>query len=168
QRRRRFRLHLAGRQRVDYHQLALLRLLRQRRTQRAAFDFLRQREVVAARLRSEDGAALAPQRVSDFADARAAGALLPPRLLARAADVRAVLRLVRAATFRGVRVHHRLPHHVGIHASAKHRVGQIDRADLFVLVVHDIELHGYFLPFFGFSTWATLILCGAIALRMIT
>ena len=53
--------------------------------------------VVAARLRAEHRAALAPQRVADLADAGAAGALLPPRLLAGAADRGAVLGLVRAA-----------------------------------------------------------------------
>ena len=91
------------RQRVDDDQRAVLQLLRQRRAQRAALDLLRQLEVVAARLRPEHRAALAPQRVADLADARAAGALLPPRLLAAAADERAVLRRVRAAALRRVR-----------------------------------------------------------------
>ena len=75
----------------------------QRRAQRAALDLLRQLEVVAARLRPEHRAAVAPQRVADRPDARAAGALLPPRLLAAAADERAVLGRVRAAPLRRVR-----------------------------------------------------------------
>ena len=89
-------------ERVDHHDRAVLQLLRQRRAQRAALDLLRQLVVVAARLRPEHRAALAPQRVADLADARAAGALLPPRLLAAAADERAVLGRVRAAPLRGV------------------------------------------------------------------
>ena len=44
----------------------------------------------------------------------------------------------------------------------------VDGADLLVLVVHDIELHGYFLPFLGFSTCATLSFFSVTALRMIT
>ena len=75
------------RQRVDDDQRAVLQLLGERRAQRAELDLLRQLEVVAARLRTEHRAALAPQRVADLADAGAAGALLPPRLLAAAADV---------------------------------------------------------------------------------
>ena len=46
-----------------------LQLLRERRAQRAAPHLLRQVELVAARLRPEHGAALAPQRVADLADA---------------------------------------------------------------------------------------------------
>ena len=43
------------------------------------------------------------------------------------------------------------------------------RADLLVLAVDDIELHGvYFLPFFGFSTCATLSFFAVTALRTIT
>ena len=42
-----------------------------------------------------------------------------------------------------------------------------DGADLLVLVVHDIELHGYFLPFLGFSACATFSFFIVTALRMI-
>src|SRR5262249_54976508 len=68
-------------------------------------------------------------------------ALLTPRLLAAAAHERAVLRGVRAATPRRVRAHDRFPHEVRIHAPAEHVVAHVDRADLFVLVVYDIQLH---------------------------
>ena len=61
----RLRLDLGGRQRVDDDERAVLHLLRERRAQRAALDLLRQRVVVAARLRPEHRAAMAPQRVAD-------------------------------------------------------------------------------------------------------
>ena len=85
------------RERIDDDHRASPSFCAERRAQRAALHLLRQRVLVAARLRPEHGAALAPERVADLADARAAGALLPPRLLAAAADERAVLRRVRAA-----------------------------------------------------------------------
>src|SRR5439155_24244055 len=87
----RLRLDLLRRQRLDDDHVAVLQLLRERRAQRATLHFLRQPVVVAPRLRPEHGAAVAPQRVADGTHARAAGALLPPRLLAAATDVRAVL-----------------------------------------------------------------------------
>ena len=177
----RLRLDLARGQRVDDDQRAVLQLLRERRAQRAALDLLRQLVVVAARLRAEHGAALAPQRVADLADARAAGALLPPRLLAAAADERAVLRRVRAAALRRVRVHDRFPDQVGRSRGRRTpRRCTSTRADLLVLAVDDIELSwlatvvalsrrpAYFLPFFGFSTCATLIFFAVTALRTIT
>ena len=40
--------------------------------------------------------------------------------------------------------------------------------DFLVLAVDDIELHDYFLPFLGFSTWATLTFLDLIALRIVT
>src|SRR5881397_2575945 len=78
----------------DHH--AIAQLLRERRAQRALLYLLRQLIFVAARLRPEDDATLAPERVPDLAHARAAGALLTPRLLAAAAHERAVLRRVRS------------------------------------------------------------------------
>src|SRR6185503_7583966 len=94
---------------------------------------LRQRKVVTARLRPEHRAALAPQRVADLADARAAGALLPPRLLAAAADRRAVLRRVRTAPLGRVLLHDGAPNQVVLHAPAEHLIVQLQRADLLVL-----------------------------------
>ena len=96
--------------------------------------------VVAARLRPEHRAALAPQRVADLADARAAGALLPPRLLAAAADERAVLRRVRAPPLRRVRVHDRFPDQIGrSRARRTPRRCTSTRADLLVLRCYDVE-----------------------------
>src|SRR5262249_10714576 len=174
-RRRRFGFCLRRGKTVDDDDVAALQLLGQRRAQRAALHLLRQPVVVAARHRPEDGPALAPQRIPDLAHAGAARALLAPRLLAAAADVRAVLRLVRAAPLRRVRVHDRLPHQIAVDAPAEDIVVDLDAADLPVLVVHDIELHwclshfaDYFFPFFGFSTCATLIFFAVSALRTIT
>src|SRR6185436_19176911 len=106
----------------------------------AQLDLARQRVLVAARLRPEHRAALAPQRVADLADTGAAGALLPPRLLARASHVRAGLGGVRAAAFRRVRAHDRGVDQVGLHATAEH-LAEVDRADLLVLLVDDVNLH---------------------------
>src|SRR6185369_9915887 len=99
---RRLALVASRGERVDDGQRAVGELGRERRAEGARFHLARERVVVAARLRPEHRAALAPQRVADLADPRAAGALLPPRLLARSADVGAVLRLVRAAALRRV------------------------------------------------------------------
>src|SRR5205807_8257898 len=82
------------------------------------------------------------QRMADRAHARAAGALLPPRLLAAALHVRAVLRLMRAAPLRRVGVDDRLPYQILVHASAEHIVADVDAADFRVLVGDDINLHG--------------------------
>src|SRR5439155_15934887 len=164
--RRGFGLDLGRRERIDDDDGAVLQLLGERRAERAAADFFRQRVLVAARLRTEDGAAVPPERVADRADARASRALLPPRLLAAPLHVRAVLRLVRAAPLRRVGLDDRLPHQVAVHASAEHVVADVDAADFRVLVVDDVDFH--FLPFFGFSTCATLIRFAATALRMTT
>src|SRR4051812_18969430 len=126
---------------VDDDERAVGQLRRQRRAQRAQLHLARQRVVVAARLRPEHGAALAPQRVADFADAGAAGALLPPRLLARAADVGAVLRRVRALVLLRVLVHDRFPDQVGLDHAAEELVLEIDRADVFFVAVNYIYLH---------------------------
>ena len=75
---------------------------------------------------------------------------------------------MRAAAIGRVGVDHRLPHQVAVDAPAEHLVVDVDGADFLVLVVHDIKLHGYFLPFFGFSTCATLSFFSVTALRMIT
>ncbi len=124
------RLDLGCRQLVDDDQRAVLHLLGQRRAQRAELALSS-----AAGSRSCAAAVRRPCRLcatADFgfrSDARAAGALLPPRLLAAAADVRAVLRLVRAAAFGRVRVHDRRPNQVGLHPPAEHIVADVDAAD---------------------------------------
>jgi hypothetical protein len=79
-----------------------------------------------------------PQRRAARPDLRAAGALLPPRLLAAAADQRPVLGRVRPLPFGGVRPHDRLPDQLGVDPSAEDLVAHIERADLLVVVVHDV------------------------------
>src|SRR5205823_5612366 len=129
------RLHVSDSERVDDEERAVLHLLGERRAQGAACDLLRQLEVIAARGRTKHGATMPPNRVPDRADAGAAGALLPPRLLAAAADERAVLRHVRAATVLGVGVNDRFPDQIAIHTPAEHIVAHVDAADFFVLAV---------------------------------
>src|SRR4029453_12449207 len=107
-RRRRLRLDLADGQRIDHGDCAVAQLLRKRRPQRTLLDLARQLVLVAARLRSEHGAALPPEWIANLTDARAARALLAPRLLARAADERTILRGVRAPPGRRIRAHDRL------------------------------------------------------------
>src|SRR5207244_8184268 len=99
-----------------------------------------QRVLVAAGHRAEHGAALAPQRVSDLADAGAPGALLPPGLLARAADRGPVLRLVRAAALRRVLLRDRFPDKIGVHAAAEDLILEIEGADRLFAQVDDVNL----------------------------
>src|SRR5688572_7955134 len=167
--RRRFRLDLAQHQRIHHDHRAILQLLRDGGAQRPLLHLARQVKVVAARLRAEYGAALAPQRIANLAHPRPAGALLPPRLLAGAAHQRPILRRVRAATVGRIGVHHRLVNQIGLDAAAEHFVTEIDRTDLLVLLIDDVYGHGYFLPFFFTgSTWATLSFLAATALRITT
>src|SRR5262245_21042277 len=70
---------------VDDDDRAVAQLLRERRANGADADLLRQRKLIAARLRPEHGATLAPQRRAARSDLRPAGALLLVRLLAAAA-----------------------------------------------------------------------------------
>src|SRR5262249_50767206 len=81
---------------IDHSEFLVSELGRKRRAERAEDHFLRQIVRVAARLRSVDRAAMAPERRADRADTRPAGALLSPELAARAADFALVLRLVGA------------------------------------------------------------------------
>src|SRR5207237_10165221 len=93
----RFGAGLGGRERVDDHKRPVLNLLCERRDDRAALHFARQRVVVAARRGPEPRAAMAPDRMPDGADPRAARALLLPGLASAAADERAVFRHMGAA-----------------------------------------------------------------------
>src|SRR4029434_7347507 len=98
-----------GLQLVDDDHRAIGELLRQRRANRADAHFLRQREFVAARLRPKHRAALPPKRGAARADLRAPSALLLVRLLAAAADERAILRRVSAAPLRRALPEHPRP-----------------------------------------------------------
>src|SRR4029079_5128782 len=151
---RRLGLHGAGRQGIDHEHVAVAQLLRERGAQGALLDLLRELVVVAPRLRPEGGAALAPEGIADFTDARAAGALLPPRLLAAAAHVRAGLRRVRAAALAGVLPRHRLPDEIGLHAPAEHLVAHFEGADLLVLRIDYVYSHRRCSLALGFGLWA--------------
>src|SRR5262249_55007757 len=70
---------------VDNVQLICFEFLGKRRFQSCAEHLLRQRGLVVARPRTEYGAALAPERVSDFSNARSACTFLAPGFLAAAA-----------------------------------------------------------------------------------
>src|SRR5262249_27579250 len=134
-----------GVQRVDDHERAVGDLRRQRRAQRAQLHLARQRVLVAARLRAAHGAALAPQRIADLADAGAARTLLPPRLLAGAADERAVLRRMGAAALRRVLLDDGFPDEIRLDAPAEHLVVEVQAADGFLVCVYYIDLHGLLL-----------------------
>ena len=178
------------RERVDDRQRPGLHLERQRLAQPAALHLLRQRERVVARLRREHDAALAPERVAQIAHPRAAGALLLPQLLAAARHRGAVLGRVRAAPLAACScttasqmrsVFTRWPNSSSL---------QVDRPDLLVLHVHDINGHNtgsrlttpgshqrarsakrpssYFLPFFFGSSCGCRFGLAAIAFRTTT
>ncbi len=91
----------------------------QRRTQRAHNHFLRQRVVVPSRHRAVHRAAVAPERRTNRADARAARALLLPELSARAADFALVLRLVRSRALSRQIVAHGFVQQVLVHLAPK-------------------------------------------------
>ena len=98
-----------------------------------------------------NGAAMAPDRIPDGADPRAARALLLPGLASAAADERAVFRHMGAAPVGRVRVDHRLPDHRAVHAPAEDLIAELERPDLFVVRVHDIDFHKFSVHSFQFS-----------------
>src|SRR5260221_9468020 len=110
--------------------------------------------VVAGR-RSEDRAAVTVDGRAVAALTGAAGALLPVGLLARAAHFGAVLHLVRALAETGQVVAHRLVDEVLLVGIGEDLFGQVDRADLLVVPVFDVNgRHGYSprFPFFAKRT----------------
>src|SRR5690606_27048309 len=96
---------------------------------------------VVARAGPEHRAAPSPDRVADVAHARAAGALLLPHLLAAASDHAAALGRVRAAARLGLLVPDGFPDEARSHPPAEHLVAQVDRTDLLVLRIDDVESH---------------------------
>src|SRR5688572_29842704 len=93
---------------------------------------------------------MSPQRIADVAHAGACGALLFPGLPPAATDKRAVLARVRAAMLRRIGVHNRLPDERAVDAATEHFVLQLDRADLLVLCVDDVNLHSFQFSVFSF------------------
>src|SRR5262249_7126916 len=113
----------------DDHAL-LTQQLRQHRAQRAAVHLAVDLLLEAARARRERAAAADPERASDRADARAARALLLPRLLARAAHIGAILLRFRArAPGREIR-RYDLVHERFVERDAERRVRELERAAL--------------------------------------
>src|SRR6185437_7433280 len=103
---------------------------------------------VAAGLGAVDGAAVAPQRGADGADAGAAGALLLPELAAGAGDLGAALGLVGAAALGGAPMAHRLPEQLLIDGGGEDLVEQLEAADGVVVEVLDGDRrHGWVLGF---------------------
>src|SRR5258705_7605465 len=84
-------------------------------------------------------AAMAPQRRTNRADARAASALLPPELAARAADFALVLGLVRARAQTAQIPARSFVQQVWIHLRAKHRVGELHLPDLLAIQIDYIH-----------------------------
>src|SRR5277367_598644 len=112
-------------QRIDHGQPLLRQFRGQRGAQRAQKHFLWQRVAVIARLRSVNRSAMAPQRRSNRANARAARALLPPQLAASAAHFALVLGFVGARANLALIPARRLVQQMRIHLRAKNRVGEL-------------------------------------------
>src|SRR5215213_7021831 len=129
------RLRLREDQLLDDDDVTLAQTLRQGRAQRAAAHLLRQRLRPVAGLRPVDVAAALPERRADRRDARPAGALLLPELLARAGNVAAGLRPHGAlAGAREVGLDGRVDQRL-VQLGAEYGVRKFEVADLFVLQV---------------------------------
>src|SRR5438034_1181518 len=134
-----------------------------RRPQRLAPHLARHRLVVGARRGAEGLAAALPLRGADRALARAAGALLLPRLPAAARDLAAALRVVRARAPIRQLAHHRLvqQRHADLHAED---VGlELHRALALALRVDDLHARHHF-----FSAFCCCALVVLMLLRTIT
>src|SRR5882762_6023653 len=84
-------------------------------------------------------AAVAPERRTNRADTRAAGAFLPPELAARAADFALVLGLVRARAQTAEIPARSFMQQVRIHLRAKYRVGELHLPDLLAIQIDYIH-----------------------------
>src|ERR1017187_3786259 len=122
-------LRLLHVERVHNRQLAIGKLRRQRRAQRAQKLFARKRVVVGARDRPVHRAAVPPEWRTDRANTRAPRALLLPQLLARTGNLPAGLGRVRAAVLPGAVMLHRFPEQVFVDRT-ENFVGEIEGPDL--------------------------------------
>lgn len=96
---------------------------------------------VVAGMRTEGNAALAPKRRTPVAGAGAAGVLLRPGLLARTGAVALGLGLMRTEPTVGLVVHDRLMKELAANLLAQHLLIDRDAADLFALLVVDVQFH---------------------------
>src|SRR6266851_5542105 len=135
------RLGLVGFERPSVHdrQLLLRQFCRERRAQRAQQHLLRQRIAVIARLWPVDRAAMAPERRTNRAHARAASALLLPELAARAADFALVLGLVRTAAQPAEVPPRSFMQQVLVDLRAKDRVRQLHLTDLLAIQIDYVD-----------------------------
>ena len=115
---------------LDHDQLAAGQRVGQRRAERALHHLLVDALVVVAHDRAVGHAAADPLGRADRALARAAGALLAPRLLPAAADLAARLDLVRAGAQTGHRRHDHLVHQRHVHRRLEdgRRAGRASRS----------------------------------------
>ena len=125
-------------ERLHYAQFAVAQLSRQRRTQCAQHHLARQIVFVAARLRSMRGAAVPPQRRSNGAHARAAGAFLLPQLLAGTRYFMARLGRRGSRPPRGGSIPHRFIEQRLVYFGAEHCVRKLDRAHYRAVQVHNV------------------------------
>src|SRR5262249_25005855 len=117
----------------------LLLAQRERAAQRRAPDLLGQRVLVGARHRTEHHTAARPLRRARAALARAAGALLPPRLRAAARNRVAILGAVRARMARGELPAHLGVEEVGLDLDLEHRGRELYLARARILDCHDVD-----------------------------
>jgi hypothetical protein len=82
---------------------------------------------------------MSPQRAADAAGAGAAGALLPPRLLATPRDLTAALGLVRATPPAGQVLPHRFPHQTLIRLGGKDLVREFQLLHLLAFEIFHLK-----------------------------
>src|SRR5579883_882119 len=105
-----------------------------------------QRVAIVARLGSVDRAAMTPQRRTNRTDARAAGALLPPELAARAADFALILGLVRARAEAGEIPARSFVQQILVNLRAENGIRQLERADFLATQIYHIHHRHNFCP----------------------
>ncbi len=94
---------------------------------------------IAARLRTKHRATPTPQRIPNFADSRAARALLAPRLLSASGNLSATLGLMSAGALTRQILLYGVVKQAFINRPPKDVVGQIQIADHFVLQILDFD-----------------------------
>src|SRR5579883_2402701 len=130
-----------------HHGKFLVRQLRRKSgAQRSEEHLFGQRVAIVARLGSVDRAAMTPQRRTNRTDARAAGALLPPELAARAADFALILGLVRARAEAGEIPARSFVQQILVNLRAENGIRQLERADFLATQIYHIHHRHNFCP----------------------